>query len=138
LRKASFAVAPEERLPERAYAESVSEEIYARLNGSAGQALAAGQSVILDAVFARAAEREAAKALAARVGVSFRAFWLEADRGMMHARIEARRGDVSDATPAVLERQLGYDLGPLDWTRIDASGPAETVAARLSDAIDEG
>lgn len=135
LRKALFGVAPEERLPERAYSESVSGDVYARLNGSAGRALAAGQSVILDAVFARAAERDAAKALAVRAGVPFRAFWLEADRGMMHARIEARRGDVSDATPAVLERQLGYDLGPLDWTRIDASGPVETVAARLLDAM---
>ena len=40
-----------------------------------------------------------------------------------------RRGDVSDATPSVVDEQLGYDIGPQGFTVIDASRPLEEVAA---------
>jgi hypothetical protein len=51
------------------------------------------------------------------------------------ARIDARRGDASDATAAVLRRQVAYDLGRIEWHRIDAGRPAATVideARRIS------
>ena len=38
------------------------------------------------------------------------------------ARVAARKNDASDATPQVVERQLAYDTGALEWTLIDASG----------------
>ena len=51
------------------------------------------------------------------------------------ARLQARRGDASDADAAVLRQQLTYDLGPMDWHRVDAAGEAGDVAARARLAL---
>ena len=73
--------------------------------------------MILDAVFAREDERHAAEALAREVGVPFEGIWLDVPKDVAQARVAARRGDASDATPAVVERQYGYDLGRMTWQR---------------------
>jgi predicted kinase len=43
-----------------------------------------------------------------------------------------RVGDASDATAAVVEQQLRYDIGDMDWHVVDAGGAPEAtlVAAR--------
>jgi hypothetical protein len=47
----------------------------------------------------------------------------------MQERVTERRGNVSDATAEVVRTQLGYDLGQVDWPRLDTSGPeTQTVA----------
>ena len=49
---------------------------------------------------------------------------------MLEARVaarEARGGDPSDAGVEVLRRQLSYDLGSMDWARVDASGTLDEV-----------
>jgi hypothetical protein len=48
--------------------------------------------------------------------------------------VAARSRDASDADPMVVRAQEEYDLGDLDWLRVDASGtPAQTLArARAS------
>ena len=73
--------------------------------------------MILDAVFAREDERAAAEALAREVGVPFEGIWLDVPKDVAQARVAARKGDASDATPAVVERQYGYDLGRMTWQR---------------------
>ncbi len=47
----------------------------------------------------------------------------------MRERIGGRSADVSDATAAVLEQQLEYDLGPQDFAVVDAGRPVDEVAA---------
>lgn len=129
LRKRLFGQAPESRLPAAAYAPEVNARVYAALESAAREALAAGYCVILDAVAARPEERQAFAALAAASGVAFAGLWLKAAPEVLMARLQARKGDASDADAAVLRQQLAYDLGPLDWTRIDAAGaPAEVTA----------
>ena len=78
----------------------------------AERVLRAGHSVVLDAVFAREDERAAAEALARKVGVPFEGIWLDVPKEVAQARVAGRKADASDATPAVVERQFGYDLGP--------------------------
>lgn len=128
-RKRLFGVAPLERLPPDAYTLEVTKRVYAMCRKRALLALEGGQSVIVDAVHARAEEREALAALAAATGVPFTGLWLEAPAKVMRDRIAARTGDVSDATPELVDVQLGYDVGPQSFAVIDASGPVETVAA---------
>jgi aminoglycoside phosphotransferase family enzyme/predicted kinase len=128
-RKRLFGVAQEERLPARAYAPEVSDEVYAMSRKRAMMALLGGQAVIVDAVHAKPEEREALAGVAARLGVPFTGLWLEAPAKLMRKRVAARRGDVSDATPSVVDAQLGYDIGAQGFTVIDASRPLEQVAA---------
>jgi aminoglycoside phosphotransferase family enzyme/predicted kinase len=128
-RKRLFGVAPEERLPARAYAPEVSDQVYAMSRKRAMLALLGGQAVIVDAVQAKPEEREALAGLAAKLGVAFRGLWLEAPAKLLRERVAARRGDVSDATPSVVDEQLGYDIGAQGFTVIDASRPLDEVAA---------
>ncbi|QXX76439.1 bifunctional aminoglycoside phosphotransferase/ATP-binding protein [Methylovirgula sp. HY1] len=130
-RKRLFKVAGHETLPDEAYRPEITRQVYARLRHLAAIALEAGQCVIVDAVHAKPEERDALDALAARIDVSFTGFWLHAPVETLVARVQARTNDVSDATPSVVREQLDWDLGPLDWQRLDASRPI----AELTDAV---
>jgi len=66
--------------------------------------------------------------MARETGAPFDGVWLDAAADMLRARVSARRDDASDATPDVVDRQLGFELGDLRWLRIDASGPAAQLA----------
>lgn len=116
-----------ERLPPEAYGEEVTARTYARLCTLAGLALAAGRSVVVDAVHARPEERTAIAAVAHAHGAAFTGLWLEAPADLLRTRVAARRNDASDATPEVVDRQAGYDIGQMDWTRLDAGGAGEAL-----------
>ncbi|MCB1402651.1 MAG: aminoglycoside phosphotransferase, partial [Rhodobacteraceae bacterium] len=61
----------------------------------------------------------------------FLGVWLDLPAGRLAERLAARRGGPSDATPSVLERQLGYELGVMDWQRVDAGPPPDEVAEAI-------
>ncbi len=125
IRKRLAGVAPEIRLPAESYTPAASQRVYEAMLDEARALLNSGQSVILDAVFAKAAERDAARALAGTGGVPFRAAWLEAGPEVRRQRVGARMRDASDATAAILEAQLRQIERPEDWAVIDVAGPAE-------------
>ena len=130
LRKRRFGLEPETALPPEGYTDEVTALVYADLCKGAATALHAGHAAIIDAVALRPKERQAFAAVAAECGVPFTGFWLDAPSATMEKRIGARRGDASDATAAILAKQLSDDPGPLDWARIDAGGdPDATLAA---------
>ena len=116
-RKRQAGVALEARMPAGSYTPEASATVYAAFLARAERVLRAGHSVVLDAVFARADERAAAEALAAKVGVPFEGIWLDVPKEVAQARVANRKADASDATPAVVERQFGYDLGRITWQR---------------------
>ncbi len=116
-RKRRAGIALEERMPAGSYTPQASAEVYAALLARAERVLRAGHSVVLDAVFARQDERAAAEALALKVGVPFEGIWLDVPKEVAQTRIANRKADASDATPAVVERQFGYDLGRITWQR---------------------
>jgi len=116
-RKRMAGIGLEARMPTGSYSPELSARVYAALLARAERILRAGHSVVLDAVFAREDERRAAEALAVKVGVPFEGIWLDVPKEVAQARVAARQGDASDATPDVVERQFGYDLGPIGWKR---------------------
>jgi aminoglycoside phosphotransferase family enzyme/predicted kinase len=138
IRKRLFGVAPESRLPEGGYAPEVTGRVYTALCRQAAVALRAGYCAIIDAVALRPDERQEFAAVARAAGVPFTGLWLDAPAATLAARVDARRNDASDATRAVVARQLEADLGPLDWRRVDAGGSAAETAAAASQALAEG
>ena len=128
-RKRHAGVAPETRLPESAYGQAENAAVFEAMTALAREALAGGQSVILDAAYQRAEERAAVAAL----HPDFTGLWLTAPLDVLRARVAARRGDASDATVAVLEQAAARDIGALDWHAIDASDNAEPAARKVLD-----
>jgi hypothetical protein len=130
IRKRLFGVSPETRLPASAYTTEVSRRVYEALRQKAAAALAAGYSVIIDAVALKPEERRSFAVIAKAAAVPFSGLWLAAPALTMEARLRARRHDASDASPEVLAQQLGQEAGPMDWVVIDASpGPKDCLAA---------
>jgi uncharacterized protein len=129
VRKQMHGVAAAVRLPPAAYAAAVTERVYAEMRQRARRVLAAGHGAILDAVHGAQRERDDAERLAREAQAAFTGLWLEAPGQTMAERITGRIGDASDATVAVLQRQLDADSGPISWHRLVAGGPLESVAA---------
>jgi hypothetical protein len=67
---------------------------------------------------------------ASLVGVPLRALFLQADLATRTTRVGERGLDASDADAAVVRKQESYDLGPLTWRRLDASGTPEETLGR--------
>jgi aminoglycoside phosphotransferase family enzyme/predicted kinase len=118
-RKRLAGIGLEERMPAGSYSPEASAKVYAAMFARAERVLRAGHSAIVDAVFAKPDEREAAEAVAGKVGVPFEGLWLDVPKDVAQARVAARKSDASDATPAVVERQFEYDLGEIRWRRVD-------------------
>jgi aminoglycoside phosphotransferase family enzyme/predicted kinase len=128
-RKAMLGCEETARLPDSAYAPDVTREVYRRIEEKARRALAAGQAVVLDAMFSSGPERRAAARAAAEAGVAFAGLFLEASLETRVERIEARRGDASDADASVARRQSADPLSEGGWSALDAGGTLEKTAA---------
>jgi uncharacterized protein len=137
-RKALFGIAETEKLPEAAYAPEVSAHVYVALNDKAHRILTARHSAIVDAVFAQPQERDALAELAKTTNVRLQGLFLTAGLETRLARVSTRSSDASDADEAVARAQERYDLGPIEWTPIDASGTVEETLARARAALNEG
>lgn len=99
-------------------------------------ALAAGWSVVVDAVHHSAAEREAVEKTALEAGARFDGLWLEAGAALLVERVTARSGDASDADAATVRTQLATDPGTIGWRRVDAGGTAVQTAIAAMRALD--
>lgn len=128
IRKRLAGVDVMDRLPRSAYTPASSARVYGTLHQLAASALKAGQTVILDALFARESERDVVAKVARDAGVAFAGLWLDAPAEVLERRVTGRQGDASDADVAVLRQQLTYNLGRIAWTRIDAGCDAASVA----------
>jgi uncharacterized protein len=129
IRKKLFGAAPTDRLGPEAYREEVSAKVYDTLVSRAAVLVGAGHSAIIDAVSLQARERDRIAQVATDAGVPFAGLWLTASAETLLARVQGRKGDASDATAKVLRAQLEVDPGPLAWSKVDAGGKPETVAA---------
>jgi predicted kinase len=134
-RKALFGVDETVRLGPDAYTAEANRRVYAALLRKARLAAAAGHGVIVDAVFADAAERRAMEAVATAVALPFHGLWLAAPGEVLVGRVAARTGDASDATPAVVARQLATPVGALAGPTVDAAGSAAATEAAARRAL---
>ncbi|WP_300454395.1 bifunctional aminoglycoside phosphotransferase/ATP-binding protein [Accumulibacter sp.] len=112
-RKRLFGLAPTARsgspLDGGIYDRSASELTYRRLYDLARTLLAAGWSVIVDAAFLERRRRDAFHALAREAGVAFHIVAPQSTPAQLRARVRSRLakgGNASEATLAVLDRQL--------------------------------
>jgi aminoglycoside phosphotransferase family enzyme/predicted kinase len=135
IRKSLAGVAPEQRLTESHYTPEWTERVYAEILRRADAALAAGHSVIADAVSGHADQRAALEAAAKRAGARFLGVWLEAPLAVREARIGRRLADASDADIAVARRQHDPDPATLGWWRLDAGGDLPLTEKRLGEAL---
>jgi predicted kinase len=94
--------------------------VYAELAARARQALGAGHSVIIDAMFLREADRQAVADAVQGCGTPLQGFWLVAPDAVLVERLRQRRNDPSDADAAVLAQQRQRDPGRLSWPSLDA------------------
>jgi len=113
----------------------MSERVYGTLVERAAQVLRSGHSVVVDAVYTRASERKRIERVAIAEAVPFTGIWLEAPEPVLVSRTEQRRNDASDADPAIVHLQRGWDTGRIDWLRLDASGSASNVLSRAMDLL---
>jgi len=128
-RKAFAGIGESEHLPTGAYTVESAQCVYGTLTEKARRIVAAGHAAIVDAVFARAKERDALRGVARATGVTFQAAFLATDLTTRLARVGSRSGDASDAGETAARAQERYVIGPNDWATVDASGtPAQTLA----------
>jgi hypothetical protein len=109
-RKRLFGLAADADSGGAIYGRQATHDTYARLAALAGQTMTDGWSVIVDAAFLKRAERDEFRRLAA--GRPFSIVACEAPAGELRRRLLARAGDASEATAAVLDKQLDW-LEPL-------------------------
>lgn len=135
IRKQLFEVAETDRLPASAYQPEVTQQVYRVLVERAGRILAQGHSVIVDAVYAQDTERAAVARAASDLNLSFKGIFLTADLATRMKRIGQRVNDASDATAQLARIQDEYDVGPMDWSVVDASGTPEQTLNQCRTAL---
>jgi aminoglycoside phosphotransferase family enzyme/predicted kinase len=132
IRKRLLGREPGQRLPPEGYAPEVTDRVFATIAERAATLLRAGRTVVCDAVYGLEGQRQAIGRIAARAGVPFRPFWLEAPPGVLEARVAARVGDASDADVAVVRRQHeAIDTGAVAWPRLAADRPLPQLVSEL-------
>ncbi|MFU8838275.1 MAG: AAA family ATPase [Thiohalomonadaceae bacterium] len=105
-RKRLFGVSPQQRGEDSLYQPDATAQTYQRLARLAGAMLGAGFTVMVDASFLDAAEREHFAQLAKERGCPFWILSFSASETVLRQRLAARRGDASDADTSVLDKQL--------------------------------
>jgi aminoglycoside phosphotransferase family enzyme/predicted kinase len=135
IRKRLAGVDPLRRLGPEGYTREMGERVYASMADQAARVVRGGHAAIVDAVHARAADRETIERAAAAAGVPFAGLWLDAPGSVLMARAAGRRHDASDADAAVIRRQIAEETGPIGWHTIDASARPDDVLRQAIAAL---
>lgn len=121
------------------YAPAARGAVYRQMLDRAGQVLAAGRSVVLDATFLDPALRKAAEDLAVRSACRFRGLLLSAPLPVLIDRISRRQEDPSDADARVARAQdpaaRSAVPGTGGWISLDASGTPDRTRAAACAAL---
>lgn len=121
-RKRLCAVHPNKSLGPDGYTPEITTKTFDHLFQLARDVLETGQSVVLDAVFSSSAHRSAVEEIAKDLDVEFQGIWVDASDEVRLERIQQRQNNVSDITPDIARQQSNYDLGDMNWAKVDSSG----------------
>jgi aminoglycoside phosphotransferase family enzyme/predicted kinase len=133
VRKHLCGVPTNKKAPQAAYSEEMNKRTYRGMLERAYKVLEANRTVILDAVYHSSEWREEVEALAEEMSIPFVGLWCEVSPKVAQERVRMRIGDISDADESVVALQQQYDLGVLEWHRIDTSRhEQQSVAAALT------
>ncbi|MGE5336762.1 MAG: AAA family ATPase [Gemmatimonadota bacterium] len=119
------------------YAQEANRRTYGRLAELARTIFAAGYPAIVDAAFLKRAERDEFRALARDLGARFALIECVASPAALRARLAQRAAhdtDASDATVAVLERQMATHEPVADDERADTFTIATDADASIFEA----
>lgn len=132
VRKRLLGVEPTVRLGPEGYTDQMTQRVYSAMSAVAERTLRSGQAVVIDAVAARAEERAAFEAAAAKAGAPFIGFWLTVPLLLRATRVTARHGDASDADASVVAAQEAFGIGPLSpWRTLDAAKAPEHLHGEI-------
>ena len=137
IRKGLCGVPLLQRLGPEGYSSPASERVYSTMAEHAALVLRAGHSVVVDAVYARPADRRVVEQVAETASVPFIGLWLDAPESLLVERTTQRRNDASDADASVVRSQRAQDIGDMRWFRLDASVAAASVLSSATDRVRE-
>jgi aminoglycoside phosphotransferase family enzyme/predicted kinase len=129
LRKLAAGAEVSTAMPETAYTPAARAAVYRALAERAAAAVAADASVVADATFREPSARAEIERAAARG--AFQGVWLRTTAAVRIARVAARRGDASDATPAVAQAQTEPTDLSASWRVVDAGRCVAEVEAEV-------
>lgn len=117
------------------YTPEMSQKTYAHLL-DLGIALAAdGYSVILDAKYDRQAMRALAIAQAQAQALPLHIFHCTAPSEVLHTRLQKRQGDISDATPEVLQNQYFEEFTEIEQPFVKIVNTTQDLEAQLKQIV---
>lgn len=112
-----------------AYTPDAREHVYTIMRAEAQTLLATGRSVILDASWIDAAQRRRAARVASDTSADLIEIYCTAPQSVARARISARTGSESEATPAIADA-MAQDRAPWPGALVlDTTAPLERTAA---------
>lgn len=126
-----------EELPPEAYSREFSQKTYQEVDRLTNEALGAGKTVFVDAVFATEFGRAKVQEAAENHGAAFTGIWLQAPVDTIKQRADARVGDASDATSEIIDLQLSFNLGDIKWHVVDAGQSVEHTARQVQKWLPE-
>jgi hypothetical protein len=106
VRKHLAGIKLEETGSDKLYTYEMSVKTYQELLSLGEMLLKQGVTVILDAKFDRREWRMKAQEMAKSLSVPFKIIYCEASPEILQQRLRERQGDISDATPQLLEQQI--------------------------------
>ena len=136
VRKQLVQVSFDTTLDERYYTPENERLVYKEMRRQAKQAIMAGYSVILDALFYNPKERQKAEMLALKLDVPFEAFWMDAPLSVRASRVQMRLNNPSDVKKtSELVSQLSQEVGQINWKRIDSSGNRDETLTKVLNVL---
>lgn len=119
------------------YTPAMSNRTYTRLIELGAQLAQSGYRVILDAKFDRQAKRQEAIASAQAAGIPMTFIYCTAPKDVLKARVTGRKGDIADATAAILAKQVmePFALSTPVMT-IDTTQPEASIQQQLASVFE--